>query len=117
MLFQFKRGGHGTCAGTGSGGGAASRRTSSGPGRNGAIEGPNNHFINELGKWSHRAEENYDCGRWNGTKPDYDYLEWKWRRTVSDHYNYHDSSILSIWSSVDVRSNARILWFAIDTRL
>ncbi len=50
---------------------------------------PNNHFY-ELGKRGHRAEENdYICRRL-GTEPDHDDVEWKWKRTVSDHHDHDE---------------------------
>jgi len=56
------------------------------PGCNGASPEPNDHF-HELGKRDHSAKENYTICRRFGAEPDHDYVERKWGRTVSDHYD------------------------------
>jgi hypothetical protein len=72
--------------------GAAAGRTSS-AGCSGASPHPDNHFF-KLGKRDHSAEENYNICRRFGTEADHDYVEWGGRRTVSEHHDHYDESIL-----------------------
>jgi hypothetical protein len=80
MLFKHEGDRHSTCT-SNCDAGTASRCTSTGcrcasscPHHSRAgIGGESNNYLDELGKWGRRTEEDDDLCRWSGTEPDYDY--------------------------------------------